>query len=233
MIDIYALCDPDTNRVRYIGKADDANLRFKSHIWPSNLKKKRPCSNWIRGLLKINKLPILIIIERVDDEILDWKEREKFWIDHYRKSGVLLNILDGGDGGATYGRLGKPWSDEHRKNYNASRVGVSIKRSEQGNKNRGIGIKKAWEKRKTNGFVSWGQHTEETKEKLRKAHSGKKLTEEHKQKLRLAKLGKKYSAEHRKKISKGNLGKPKSVQARNKQSEGMKIAWARKREENV
>lgn len=55
--------------------------------------------------------------------------------------------------------------------------------------------------------ISRGPRSEETKEKIRKAHLGKKLTCEHKEKMRQNNLGKKHSEETKEKIRLGNLGK--------------------------
>jgi group I intron endonuclease len=58
--------------------------------------------------------------------------------------------------------------------------------------------------------------TQETKEKMSKAHKGKKLSVEHKKKLAKAKLGKKLSEEHRKNIGLGNTGRQHSEETRQK-----------------
>ena len=53
-----------------------------------------------------------------------------------------------------------------------------------------------------------GTHlSDESKEKIARAHRGKKLSEEHKQKDRLSNLGRKHSEETKRKISENNKGK--------------------------
>lgn len=49
-VDIYALCDPDTGDVRYIGKANCAQLRLKSHLRDARIR-KTPVYCWINELL--------------------------------------------------------------------------------------------------------------------------------------------------------------------------------------
>jgi hypothetical protein len=96
---IYALCDPDTNQVRYIGKADNLQKRLKRHMGGYE---PRPTykSNWVKSLKKLNKRPIIMILEEVQRD--SWQEAEKRWIDYYRKQGAnLTNMVDGGIGGNT------------------------------------------------------------------------------------------------------------------------------------
>ena len=58
-----------------------------------------------------------------------------------------------------------------------------------------------------NGGNCIGKISEETKEKLRKSHSGKKLSEETKKKMSEARLGLKHSEETKKKMSEACSGK--------------------------
>lgn len=75
------------------------------------------------------------------------------------------------------------------------------------------------------GKNTWSHTPEETKQKLREAHLGKKLSEETKQKLReghLGKnLGKKRSEEHKQKIREANLGKKLSEETKQKIRESL------------
>lgn len=66
--------------------------------------------------------------------------------------------------------------------------------------------------------------SDETKEKIRAKHIGKKLTEEHRLKIGNAARDKKHSAEWRANISRGQLGKRSETR-----SESMKRAWERRR----
>jgi len=95
MIDIYALHDPDTNEIRYIGKANDAAKRLKSHFRDAR-RRRTPVYDWINSLNVNGKIPVISIIEQVDDSL--WKEREIFLIEHHRSIGTrLLNLALGGD----------------------------------------------------------------------------------------------------------------------------------------
>lgn len=135
---IYALVDPITIDIRYIGKAKNMTARYNTHIKRAkNNITKTHSSNWIRSVLSNNLLPILILIEEVD--MLNWKDKEIYWIAYYRKFYDLTNILDGGNGGATYGRLGKSNTLQHKLKCSLARKGVSIKQNDKnGNRQKAL-----------------------------------------------------------------------------------------------
>lgn len=143
---IYSLIDPFTNEIRYVGKTKNLEKRFRHHI--NNSKKRNYHSaNWIKSLLIKNRKPKIEILEECTKD--NWEEREKYWISYYRKTYDLTNILDGGNGGATYGRLGKKWSKEHRNNYIKSRTGLKTTVSKEGKEKRYKGLLNYYEKNKT------------------------------------------------------------------------------------
>lgn len=125
---IYALIDPRTNAIRYAGKATNPNTRLCHHI--GRARRKQPAvrnhkDNWLLLLEHNGIKPLIRCLEEVDVAV--WRQKERDWIATLREQGEpLLNILPGGEGGATYGRLGKPWTKEHRANYLAARTGMSI-----------------------------------------------------------------------------------------------------------
>jgi len=92
MIEIYGLYDPDTDELRYVGKAKNTNKRFRQHIAERNTK--RPVYAWIRGLIFEGKMPLARVIEVVQDH--EWEAAERRLIAEYRKTSRLLNLADGG-----------------------------------------------------------------------------------------------------------------------------------------
>ena len=97
---IYILKDPRTNKVRYVGKANNPEYRFKNHINKCRDKNTHK-RNWINELRKEKLKPILEIIDKVSIE--KRKEYEKFYIKKYLNDGCdLVNYTEGGDG-CTYG----------------------------------------------------------------------------------------------------------------------------------
>jgi hypothetical protein len=229
---IYALCDPRNNRIRYVGKADNVKKRVQNHMCPSNLKRKnRHVCQWLSSLVKLGVRPDVKILEILESDS-DWEQIEKKWISHFRNIGLdLTNITDGGEGGATYGRLNKPWTDQHRINYRKSRKGMKVTSlSPESLERRGVAIKKHWDEVRAAGGKKKGPvHTVESKLKLSEAHKGKVLSEEHKRKLSEAHKGNSLSLEHRKKIGESNRGKkrfPLSEEHRAK----LREAWIRRKQ---
>ena len=93
LVAIYALSDPETGEIRYIGKANDPRARLKSHIRDSR-RRNTPVYCWIRKLQEGGQAPSMAVIEWA----VDWVEAEKRHIAAYRAEGArLLNLADGGD----------------------------------------------------------------------------------------------------------------------------------------
>lgn len=78
---IYALVDPRTREIRYIGKSNDPKTRWQHHVWDS---KREKChrSHWIRSLLSQELEPILEIIDEVLDS--EWQAAECAYVAFYR-----------------------------------------------------------------------------------------------------------------------------------------------------
>lgn len=93
---IYALTDPRTEEVRYVGVSVRPKARYNEHL--SNAVKggrtHRDC--WIRSLIYQEIRPGYLVLEEVPEE--SWQERERYWIAYYRERGHLTNITDGGEG---------------------------------------------------------------------------------------------------------------------------------------
>lgn len=80
---IYALADPGTGEIRYIGKANDPRARLKSHIRDSR-RRNTPVYCWIRKLQEGGQEPSMAVIEWA----VDWVEAEKRHIAAYRAEGA-------------------------------------------------------------------------------------------------------------------------------------------------
>lgn len=94
MASIYALCDPDTAEVRYIGKANDPEKRLLGHIRDAKVR-QTPVYAWIRKLTAAGLAPEMVVIRR---GCKDWKAEERALIAAGRALGLrLLNVADGGD----------------------------------------------------------------------------------------------------------------------------------------
>ena len=121
---------------------------------------------WIQSLVRSGLIPEIRIIEEIPDD-RDWESREIHWIAHYKYIGCdLTNFTSGGEGAASYGRLGKKNSLEHKLKCSAARTGVSIKQRDP-NGLRAAHLRKLNETLAANGYPSWGNHSEEHKAKMR------------------------------------------------------------------
>ncbi len=88
---IYALCDPITHRVRYVGKAYDPHARYDQHLTKSSWA----VNEWVQGLRHKGLNPELKLLELC--AFIYWQERERYWIWFFRQFLELLNKTDGGD----------------------------------------------------------------------------------------------------------------------------------------
>lgn len=97
---IYALVDPRTDEIRYIGKAQGyLNSRLKGHIYEAKSGKRVTHKlSWIRQLLDAGLAPVpKVVAQFVRGDTLANAERE--WIARMRADGVrLVNATDGGEG---------------------------------------------------------------------------------------------------------------------------------------
>lgn len=93
MVEIYGLHDPDTGELRYVGKANNAAQRLKSHITNCH-RVHTPVTSWIAALLKAGKLPVMKVMEVVAKD--EWEAAERRLIAQHRLTAKLLNVADGG-----------------------------------------------------------------------------------------------------------------------------------------
>lgn len=93
---IYALGDPETGLIRYIGKSIRPEQRIQNHIneKPTNCHR----SHWLQSLKAKGLQPLAILLEEIRGA-WPWQESERYWIARGRREGwPLTNNTDGGDG---------------------------------------------------------------------------------------------------------------------------------------
>jgi len=133
---IYILIDPETNQVRYVGKANNIFQRYKAHL---NRARKHQIHklNWINYLKTKGLKPIIEIIDIVP--IDNWVFWETYWISQFKTWGFdLINYTNGGEG-TTFGNqtsfkkghipynLGQSFSQEVRDKISKSLLGLKNK----------------------------------------------------------------------------------------------------------
>jgi hypothetical protein len=91
-VEIYGLYDPETNELRYVGKANNAAKRLKKHIEERGLH--RPVCHWVKSIIDQGKCPRVVVLETVPAK--EWDEAERRLIAEHRKTARLLNLADGG-----------------------------------------------------------------------------------------------------------------------------------------
>lgn len=89
-VTIYALCDPDTNEVRYIGQTVCFKTRLYEHLY-NEIHKQTPKTVWVQGLRKNGKRPKIVAIEIV--AMSEANAAENKWIHHYLNAGNQLTNL--------------------------------------------------------------------------------------------------------------------------------------------
>lgn len=99
---IYALIDPLTEMVRYIGKTKASlNQRYGGHLCEARNsgrdKKNTRKNKWIKSLAKQGRKPAIELLDRVPEQ--QWQFWEQWYICLYRSWGFrLCNLTAGGDG---------------------------------------------------------------------------------------------------------------------------------------
>jgi len=121
---IYALNDPETGRIRYIGKSNNLKERIRMHL--KDKKHTHKC-HWIQSLLARDLKPRLQILAEVSED--RWQMWERGYIEIFRNAGYdLVNGTDGGDGVCLTGpknpMFGKHLSQEHKDKLSRATKGI-------------------------------------------------------------------------------------------------------------
>lgn len=91
-VSIYALSDPRSLRVRYIGQSIDPRQRLIGHL-SAPKSDWTPKTRWLRKLAALGLKPILTVIDEVEASMAD--EAEVRWIAAFKAVGIL-NLSPGG-----------------------------------------------------------------------------------------------------------------------------------------
>lgn len=204
---IYALIDPRTKEIRYVGwTIRRLSQRLRNHLREKGSNRK---VRWVQKLRRLGLEPQITLVQEVPSE--SWVRAERYWIAYFKILGCdLVNGTDGGEGvlghhhsKTTRDKLSQlmreRWSDpEMRAAYLSglrSKPAVSVEHREI--------LSRAQKKR-------WAEATpEETQEhgsKVSAKVKGKPKSEEHKSKLSASLKGRPKSAETRAKMARAHRG---------------------------
>jgi len=132
---VYALADPRSGDIRYIGRSSSGLIRPRAHTGKTALLEGNYKARWIRKILSIGLRPSIVVLNEYDtqDQLPD---AEQAWIAFGRGCGWrLTNATDGGEGSVglvtsddakrklSEARKGKPLSAEHRAAIGRSMIG--------------------------------------------------------------------------------------------------------------
>lgn len=93
---IYALTDPRTGDIRYVGYSSQLSRRFCAHLQDARKGLLTHKAKWIASLLREGLRPGLEVLE---ESPVSAPQQEKIWIAALRSKGFnLTNDTDGGDG---------------------------------------------------------------------------------------------------------------------------------------
>lgn len=91
-VEIYALIDPRTSEVRYIGQSKNAQARRTQH-YTSPMAAGNAKMAWLAEMADAGHTARTRVLERVPDAAADAAEQR--WITHYLEAGAaLLNVRD-------------------------------------------------------------------------------------------------------------------------------------------
>lgn len=169
---IYALKDPDTGQIRYVGKSANPEKRLRVHLCDTRNNHR---TSWINNLKLANLTPVLVIIDEVPES--EWPQLECAYLQYFRECGFdLANHTDGGDAGPS--RAGTVHSELSCQKMSESRIGR--KKSAETRANMCVAQKLRRKETKV---------SDETRERMGRARMGMKLSDEHKANIGKAGMG--------------------------------------------
>jgi len=199
---IYALCEPNSRTVRYLGKSNSPQRRLKQHMSVSS-KCASLLGAWLRELISRNEVPNLVVLSEISIEL--WKKEEKLFIRAGRVLCMnLVNSTDGGEGVTmtpqtrakiAAAHLGRKHSPATKTKLSAIKLGRKLPPFTAEHKAR-IGLANAG---KNHGMFG-RSHTVEARSAISSAGRARKHSLESKEKLRAAKLGNKNPMFGKKKL---------------------------------
>lgn len=113
---IYALVDPRTDAIRYVGvTSQQLETRLSMHLSSVSAGKTSPVYQWIAELRELGLRPTIKLVEETHDRL-----REMYWIAFFRERGMDLTNSDDGAG------FGRSATAEEHANRSASHMGKTL-----------------------------------------------------------------------------------------------------------
>lgn len=158
---IYALADPSTGEVRYVGQSVNPPLRLRQHLWGDHTNPYK--ERWLAQLARAGREPALLILEEATQAT--WEARERAWIAFYRAEGArLTNLTEGGEGP---GELTPEARERHREAMRGNQNSLGHRHSDEAKEK----MRAAAQAR---SYPTGRPVSEDTRAKIGAAHRGKK-----------------------------------------------------------
>ena len=198
---VYALLNPKTNEIRYVGKSSQGMRRPKDHCTAHGRRGNTHRHRWLNQMWNEDKtIPSILVLRNCDCE-MEALEHEILLIAVFRDAGFrLTNLTDGGDG--TCGWI--PSAETRRK----------ISEAKKGRKHSEVSRRNMSEAHNMSEY---------NKKKLLEANKGRKVSEETRRKISEANKGRKMSEYTKKKLLEANKGRKMSEYTKKKLSEGRSV----------
>lgn len=193
--EIYALIDPRTSQIRYVGVTFRKKRRFNEHMSRAMKGGKTHRDCWIRSLVAAGFQPTYQVLETGIGA--GWQAAEIRLIASHRVMSNLCNHTDGGDG-----TPGLSPSEKCRKAVSLAHKGIPYPPGRI-------------------GAMTGKNHTPEAVEKIRLAGTGRVMPDGAKRKISEARKGKPLSTEHKKKLANAKIGKKLTEGHKRKLSEAV------------
>jgi hypothetical protein len=230
---VYGHYTRDTNELFYVGKGT------RHRAWSHDKR-----STWWVRIVNKHGLQVKLLFEQLTEEEAHTKEIEliKQYGRRNNKTGILVNLTEGGEGISGYNHtkitrksisnklIGRTLSEKHKEAISRSHKGKIM--SALGKSNMRERMKRQWDdgeyREKVSDKIknSW---TNERRKTLSAARKNKPLSKSTRLKISTKLTGKKMSEETKEKIRKSNsgkghpmYGKPRSEETKRKMSETMK-----------
>lgn len=221
---IYALSDPRTDEVRYVGKSCSGLARPRQHLQAKTLREDPTYkAKWLRSLIAAGHAPeVLVIHEAESREALP--DAERWWIAYGRAMcWPLTNLTEGGDGvvGAdpsVIERIANARRGRKQSPATVAKRAASMRAYYATHEHPSRGSKHSDEHRAKIAAANRGRvKTPEECARISAAKMGHTVTAATRAKISTAHMGREFSAEHRAKLSASRMG---NKNARRKPADG-------------
>lgn len=181
----YALVDPRTDEIRYVGKSNNPKSRLNVHMWDCAQGvsgRKSHKQHWLYQIKSAGLRPDLLIFDVISEK--GWQRVECEWITTFEQAGCrLVNMTEGGEGASgmtlssetrrkmSEAHKGRKFTVEHRENMRKAALSRPKRKLLEKTKRKiSEGNKRAYaegrRERSTKASFAGRKHTPEARKKM-------------------------------------------------------------------